>query len=274
MEAGGALIPADLTGNFSFPGIVMINRCFMVGSGGTLARSKIIASALAAFLVVLFSIYWIAAAPRELLAVPGKVQPDTGAGITKDSIPELKKKLWAAQNYQEINKIINSLNSLPGPNAEAVGVLLEYLKEDNRDDVWRISDALIKLMTGDQVARLAGEMALYPEANIGRYLIPVLAARIDDKQSVFSGVSGAGSASPREAFRRGVLQPIAIYSVILAGSLLLPDAHIIQYGPIVEYENYDVSVVFLLGTVILTGISLSVSMGGYFFSNHYLRTRL
>lgn len=153
-----------------------------------MTRSKIIASALAAFLVVLFSIYWFAAAPRELLAVPGKDQPDTSAGITKDSIPELKKNLWTAQSYQEINQVIDSLRSLPGPNAEAAGVLLEYLKENNRDDVWRISDALIKLMTGDQVARLAGEIASYHEANIGRYLIPVLAARIDDKQSLTSAI--------------------------------------------------------------------------------------
>ena len=153
-----------------------------------MTRSKIIVSALAVFLVVLFSIYWIAAAPRELLADPGKDQPDNTAGITKDSIPELKKNLWAAQSYQEINQVIDSLRSLPGPNAEAAGVLLEYLKEDNRDDVWRISDALINLMTGDQVARLAGEMALYPEANIGRYLIPVLAARIDDEQSLTNAI--------------------------------------------------------------------------------------
>ena len=88
-----------------------------------------------------------------------------------------------------------------------------------------------------------------------------------------SGVSGTGSASLRETFRRGVLQPIAIYSVFLAGSLLLPDAHIIQYGRYVEYENYDVSIVFLLGIIILTGISLSISMGEHFL-RRYLRPRL
>lgn len=114
---------------------------------------------------------------------------------------------------------------------------------------------------------------LLPGSPLYHYWIWFGATTLAILTSVFFGVSGAGSASLRETFRRGVLQPIAIYSVFLAESLLLPDAHVIQYGLYVEYENYDVSIVFLLGIVILAGISLAISMGGY-FSNRHLRPRM
>lgn len=114
---------------------------------------------------------------------------------------------------------------------------------------------------------------LLPGSSLYHYWIWFGAMTLAILTAVFSGVSGSGSASLWEAFRRCILQPIAIYSVFLAGSLLLPDAHVIQYGLYVEYENYDVSIVFLLGIVILIGISLSISIGEHFL-RRYLRPRL
>ncbi|MBC7325717.1 MAG: hypothetical protein H5T99_10460, partial [Moorella sp. (in: Bacteria)] len=86
------------------------------------------------------------------------------------------------------NEVIASFQSLPGPDAEAAQVLLDYLKEKERTDAWNIRDALVKLMTAEQVAQLAKDLATYGEANAARYLVPVLAERLTDARTLTEAV--------------------------------------------------------------------------------------
>ena len=77
------------------------------------------------------------------------------------SLPELKERLWKTTDKQEIRNIVDVFNSLPGPNAEAAQVLLDYLKDSLSVDAGNIIDALVKLMTEEQVSQLAKEIGVY-----------------------------------------------------------------------------------------------------------------
>ncbi len=110
--------------------------------------------------------------------VAGQSPPAGSAAATAgESLDKLKAKLCQAANDQEIRRIIDEFNALPGPNAAAAQILLDYLKDKNIND-YDIADVLVKLMTDDQVSHLAREISTYDEANCDRYLIPVLIARI------------------------------------------------------------------------------------------------
>jgi len=101
-----------------------------------------------------------------------------GAAATAGaSLDKLKAKLDKATNDQEFRTVVGEFNALPGPNAAAAQILLDYLKDKRINDN-NIVDALTKLMTDEQVSHLAKEINTYYEANCERYLIPVLIARI------------------------------------------------------------------------------------------------
>ena len=129
--------------------------------------------------------------PRPLWAAAGQSHPDAsnaGAKAGKGALPALKEKLWQAAEAKERNQVIASFQSLPGPDAEAAQVLLDYLKEKERTDAWNIRAALVKLMTAEQVAQLAKDLAAYGEANAARYLVPVLAERLTDARTLTAAI--------------------------------------------------------------------------------------
>ncbi|MCL6449388.1 MAG: hypothetical protein K6U04_14795 [Armatimonadetes bacterium] len=87
--------------------------------------------------------------PRPLWAAAGQSHPDaSNAGEAgKEALPGLKEKLWQAAEAKERNEVIASFQSLPGPDAEAAQVLLDYLKEKERTDAWNIRAALTAPLT-------------------------------------------------------------------------------------------------------------------------------
>lgn len=97
-------------------------------------------------------------------------------------------KLSKAKDFNEMNEVFDSFINLPGPNAEAAQVLLDYLKDSPRADAWRISGALVELMTDDQVAQLAKGMELYVKTSHTRYLISVLFTRVNSAPSLTDAV--------------------------------------------------------------------------------------
>ena len=105
-----------------------------------------------------------------------------GAGVaaTGELLYKLKEKMGNVSNDQEFRAVVDDFNSLPGPNAAAARVLLDYLRYKNANDAWNVKDTLVKLMTEEQVAQLAKDISAYHEANSDRYLVPVLAVRTNN----------------------------------------------------------------------------------------------
>ncbi|HAU30998.1 MAG: hypothetical protein XD78_0905 [Desulfotomaculum sp. 46_296] len=110
------------------------------------------------------------------------VSAAANAGVSLDT---LRKKLDKATNDQELRTVVDEFSTLPGPNAAASQILLDYLKDKNIND-YNITDVLIKLMTDVQVSHLAREINTYDAANCDRYLIPVLIARIKNTADLTS----------------------------------------------------------------------------------------
>jgi|GEM_PF-2043985 len=113
---------------------------------------------------------------------------NAGEVATGEPLTELKKQLWEAQDYQEIRNIIDTINSMPGPDAGAAQVLLDYLRDNFRMDAGNIEGALVKLMTEEQVSQLAKEVGTYNGANAYQYLVSVLAARINSPDDLTSAM--------------------------------------------------------------------------------------
>ncbi|KUK40532.1 MAG: putative membrane protein, partial [Clostridia bacterium 62_21] len=108
-------------------------------------------------------------------------------GVANQTLSELQEKLRKAATIQERNEVIDAFRRLPGPDAQAAQILLDYLREKARTDAWGVTDALIKLMSEEQVARLAQDLRTYDEVNATAYLVPVLAARVNNVPTL-SGV--------------------------------------------------------------------------------------
>ncbi|MBE3586111.1 MAG: protease complex subunit PrcB family protein [Thermoanaerobacter sp.] len=156
-----------------------------------MTKPKIAALIFGVVLVLLLGAVGESKSLRPLWAAAGQNRPDAsnaGAKAGKETLPALKEKLWQATEAKERNQVIASFQSLPGPDAEAAQVLLDYLREKERTDAWNIRDALVKLMTAEQVAQLAEDLTAYGEANAARYLVPVLAERLTDARTLTAAV--------------------------------------------------------------------------------------
>ncbi len=139
------------------------------------SRVKVSFSVIFLLAIIIFS--GLAGRPLEARAA-GQSLPAGGAAATANaSLDKLTAKLDKATNDQEFRTVVGEFNALPGPNAAAAQVLLDYLKDKRINDN-NIIDALAKLMTDEQVSHLAKEINTFNEANCERYLIPVLIARI------------------------------------------------------------------------------------------------
>ncbi|BAF58445.1 hypothetical membrane protein [Pelotomaculum thermopropionicum SI] len=166
-SAGCSLAKMSKTNNLA--GVIIMNKF----------KSLAIISVLSVLATAAFVAWGFALHPRELWAAEQSAAALEGpeAAQVAGSLSELKERLWKASGLKETYDILEFFNRLPGPDAAAAQVLLDYLKEAPRTDVWKITDALVNLMTDDQVAQLARESGAYPEANFTSYLAPVLAAR-------------------------------------------------------------------------------------------------
>ncbi|MFA5384175.1 MAG: protease complex subunit PrcB family protein [Eubacteriales bacterium] len=131
------------------------------------------------FLLAIIIFSGLAGKPQEIRAA-GQSRPAGGAAVTaSESLNKLKEMLGKATNDQEFITVVDDFNALPGPNAAAAQILLDYLKDKNINNS-NIADVLIKLMTDGQVSRLSIEISTYDETNSYRYLIPVLIARTNN----------------------------------------------------------------------------------------------
>lgn len=109
-----------------------------------------------------------------------------GTSVAGESLVNLQAKMERVTTEQEFRAVVDDLNSLPGPDAGAAKILLDSLKEKNRNDAWYVVDALVKLMTDGQVSQLAKDINTYDQDNTRRYLVAVLLARINDPDDLTS----------------------------------------------------------------------------------------
>ena len=143
------------------------------------------------FLFIFTIFAGLAGKPQEVWAA-GQSQLAGGAGAAAgESLDELKAKLWKTTDVQERRNIVDTFNAMPGPDAAAAQVLLDYLKDSPGTDVdpGNVIDALVKLMTDEQVAQLAKDIDTYIDttyngANSYPLLVPVLAARINNSNDL------------------------------------------------------------------------------------------
>lgn len=119
----------------------------------------------------------------------------TGAGAEAgESLERLKAKLWDSMDVQERRNIVDVFNGMPGPDAAAAQVLLDYLKKNPgmSIDPGNFIEALVKLMTDEQVAQLAKDIHIYVDAcnGAGSYplLVFVLTARINNSIDLTSAL--------------------------------------------------------------------------------------
>ncbi|MDD4238812.1 MAG: protease complex subunit PrcB family protein [Desulfotomaculaceae bacterium] len=141
-------------------------------------------------LILIFAvIVGLAGTPQGAWAAgQSQLTVNAGAVATGEQLTELKKRLWEAQDYQEIRNIIDTFNSMPGTDADAAQVLLDYLRDNFRMDAGNIEGALVKLLTEEQVSQLAKEVGTYNGANAYRYLVSVLAVRINSPDDLTSAM--------------------------------------------------------------------------------------
>ncbi len=146
------------------------------------------------FIFTLFA--GVADKPQEVWAA-GQSQLAGGIGAAAgESLDELKAKLWKTTDVQERRNIVDIFNALPGPDAAAAQVLLDYLKDNPGKDIdpGNVIDTLVKLMTDEQVAQLAKDIGTYivdtagNGANSYPLLVPVLATRINNSDDLTSAL--------------------------------------------------------------------------------------
>jgi len=103
------------------------------------------------FLLIFTLFAGLAGKPQEVWAAgQSRLAGGAGAAAAGESLYELKEKMGNVTNDQEFRAFVDDFNSLPGPDAAAAQVLLDCLRDKNRNDAWNIIDALVKLMTDEQ----------------------------------------------------------------------------------------------------------------------------
>lgn len=133
--------------------------------------------------------------PQEVWAAGQSWLAGEAGAAAGESLDELKAKLVNATDIHERRNIVDIFNAMPGPDAAAAQVLLNFLKDNPGIDVdpGNIVDALVKLMTDEQVAQLAKEIGAYIDttyngANSYPFLVPVLSARINNPNDLTSAL--------------------------------------------------------------------------------------
>ncbi|OPY60950.1 MAG: hypothetical protein A4E56_02375 [Pelotomaculum sp. PtaU1.Bin065] len=141
------------------------------------------------FLLVFAVITGLAGKDHEFWAAEQSLPANEAeAAAAGELLDELKVKLWQATTNYEMANIIGAFDALPGPDPDAAQVLLDYLRDKNINDAFSISNILIRLMTEEQVSQLAKDIGAYNDANANRYLVPVLAARMNNPDDLTSAV--------------------------------------------------------------------------------------
>ncbi|HOV80488.1 MAG TPA: hypothetical protein PK728_10360, partial [Bacillota bacterium] len=162
------------------------------------------------FLFIFTLLAGLAGRPREVWAA-GQSQAAAGAGAaaTGESLDELRAELWKTTDVLEKRNIVDNFKSMPGPDAAAARVLLDYLKENPGIDIdpGNVIDALVKLMTDEQVSQLTKDINTYIDttyngANYYPLLVPVLAARINNPNDLTNAVLSLQESCYFEAYRQ------------------------------------------------------------------------
>ncbi|OPX91726.1 protease complex subunit PrcB family protein [Pelotomaculum sp. PtaB.Bin117] len=167
---------------------------------------------IAVFPVIFFMIFavviYLPGKPREVWAAAQSPPADAAGAAAGESLAELKAKLWQATSDYELALVAGAFDALPGPDADAAQVLLDYLRDKNINDAFSISNILIRLMTEEQVSQLAKDIGAYSDANANRYLVPVLAARMNNPDDLTSAVlSLRGNCFFEQAWQKVFINP-------------------------------------------------------------------
>ena len=157
-------------------------------------KSKVTVALIIVFLFVTSVTIWLAYPQDVWAAGPSRLAGEAEAAAG-ESLDELKVKLGKTTDVHERRNTVDVFNAMPGPDAAAAQVLLDYLKDNPGIDIdpGNVIDALVKLMTDEQVAQLAKEIGAYINttyngANSYPFLVRVLSARINNPNDLTSAL--------------------------------------------------------------------------------------